>query len=96
MKETKSITQGTWPLLTNIEQMLNIVFYVFEKEFSVSKKKKKKKIVKINLPKFRFIKSLRHTAILNFCANSAWCVKRQNIAGLCQQTLYLCSADIFS
>ena len=38
MKETKSITQGTWPLLTNIEQMLNIVFYVFEKEFSVSKK----------------------------------------------------------
>ena len=31
-------------------------------------------LVKINLPKFRFIESLRHTAILknlNFCANSA-------------------------
>ena len=26
----------------------------------------------------------------------AWCVKRQNIAGLCQQTFHFCSADIFS
>ena len=52
--------------------------------------------IKINLPKFRFIKSLRHAAILNFSANFAWCVKRQNIAGLCQQTFYFCSADVFS
>ena len=26
----------------------------------------------------------------------SWCIKRQNIAGLCQQTFYLCSADSFS
>ena len=26
----------------------------------------------------------------------AWCVKRWNIAGLCQQTFHFCSADIFS
>ena len=32
--------------------------------------------------------------ILNFWANSAWCVKRQNFAGLCQQTFYFSSADI--
>ena len=25
-----------------------------------------------------------------------WCVKRQNIAGLCQQNFYFCSADSFS
>jgi hypothetical protein len=44
--------------------------------------------VKINHPKFRFIKSLRHTAILIFRANLDWCVKRQNIAGLSQQTFF--------
>ena len=26
----------------------------------------------------------------------AWCVKRQNLAELCQQTFYFCSADSFS
>ena len=52
--------------------------------------------ININLPKFLFIKSLHHTAILNFCAISAWCVKKQNIAGLCQQTCYFCSVDVVS